>query len=65
MILDWQNAVALSLVAAALFYVLRRLRRTTAGGRDAGCGTCSRCGAPSVDKPLVSIDPPSDSSSPG
>jgi predicted RNA methylase len=56
---DWQQFVALILVAAAILVVLRRARRLWKGAEDAGCGSgCSSCavnqGAPV--RPLVNLD---------
>jgi hypothetical protein len=45
MVGSWQDVVALSLVLAALAYLVRRFRgvtgRTTSAGCSAGCGSCS------------------------
>ena len=65
----WQLVVTLTVVAAALFVLGRRIYRYLAGTRIGGCGTgaCGSCGtetpgaAKVIERPLVQISnrPPS------
>jgi hypothetical protein len=54
--IGWQDAVTLGLVAAAVIYLIRRLRRL--GRQRAGCGTCEDCEQPSKGSQLILIEPP-------
>ena len=51
----WQDAVTVVLVAAAVIYLIWRVRR---GRKRTGCGACLDCPEPSTPSQLVSIDPP-------
>ena len=53
--IGWQDAVTLALVAAAVIYLIRRLRR---GRQRTGCGTCPHSPEPADHTQLISIDPP-------
>jgi hypothetical protein len=56
--MDWQQAAALAIVAAAFLWLLRR---TLLARRGDGCGTCGSC-APTARRSfppvLVQLDPP-------
>ncbi|HKD37219.1 MAG TPA: hypothetical protein VKB78_10470 [Pirellulales bacterium] len=60
MLFDWQNLIAIVLVAAAAGYLGRR-GWTAIAGRRRGCGACSTCPAESIQsangKPLVTLAP--------
>jgi len=43
MTFDWQNILALALVAAAVAYLARLALATMRVRKAAGCGTCSSC----------------------
>ena len=55
---DWQTVIALSLIAVATVYVIRRGWRALSGKRTVACGTCPNCAASLDREQLVSIDPP-------
>lgn len=58
MIFDWQNLIAMGLVAGAAGYLGRRSWLALAR-RKAGCGACSNCPADALQsadgKPLVTL----------
>ena len=59
MILDWQVAVAVTVVLAAIGYLVRSAWQVLARQKTPGCGTCSRCPASAETQaslPLVSSD---------
>jgi FeoB-associated Cys-rich membrane protein len=56
--MDWQQAAALAIVAAAFLWLLRRTLSTRRGG---GCGSCGSCGSPArhpSPSMLVQLDRP-------
>lgn len=53
MTLDWQNIVALALVAVAAAFVFRSMWKAVRGKKSGGCGSCGSCGTP---KDVVTID---------
>ena len=62
---DWQNIIALALVAAAALYVAWRtwgmVRQRGSGCGSGGCGTCSQNdagGSVNNSLPLVELKPP-------
>jgi len=56
--LDWQNALALMLVAAAAVYVGRAAWLAIRAKRSRGCGGCPACPAEKpTDGALVTIEP--------
>ena len=56
--IGWQDAVTLSLVAAAAIYLIRRLRRLGQGRQRTGCGTCPNCPESPHRSEPIPIDPP-------
>ena len=56
--IGWQDAVTLALVAAAVIYLIRRLRRLGQGRQRTGCGTCPNCPEPPRQSRPIPIDPP-------
>lgn len=59
---DWQTAVVVAVVGAAIMFIARAIRRTLGSRRSsAGCGTCGSCptqaATPSVtSRPMVPIE---------
>jgi hypothetical protein len=55
--MEWQQAIALLIVAGAVLWLVRQALR----GRASGCGGCHGC-APSTQRreasPLIELDPP-------
>ncbi len=56
--IPWQDLATLALVAAAVVYLVWRLRRAGRGQRRTGCRTCSSCPESSGQEKLISIEPP-------
>jgi hypothetical protein len=55
MSIPWQDTVTLALVAAAVIYLIWRLRRRR---QHTGCDTCPDCPKPPAPSQLISIKPP-------
>ncbi len=57
--MNWQDLIALAIVAAAAGYLVRRgwltFVRKRAGGCGAGCGSCAAGSNQAEGKPLVTI----------
>jgi hypothetical protein len=57
--MDWQQAAALAIVAAAFLWLLRRtLFSRGRKGACGGCGTCSQAARPASPPMLVQLDTP-------
>jgi hypothetical protein len=54
--MDWQQAAALAIVAAAFLWLLRR--PFLAHGKNGACGTCSHAARPASPPQLVQLDAP-------
>jgi len=54
----WQDIVAISLIAVATAYVIRRIWRAITGRQPPRCASCSVCSQSPNDRVLISIDPP-------
>jgi hypothetical protein len=57
---NWQDAIALTVVAAATWYLLRVARAALVGKKGTACGGCPKCasGPSSSDERLVVLDVP-------
>jgi hypothetical protein len=55
--MDWQLAIVLVVIAAALLYLARRTWRTWAGAKG-GCGGTCGCAGGKADGKSVSLIPP-------
>jgi hypothetical protein len=57
--MDWQQAAALAIVAAAFLWLLRRTFFSRGqNGACGGCGTCTHAARPAASPQLVQLDAP-------
>lgn len=57
--MDWQQAAALTIVAAAFLWLVRRTFFARGKkGACGGCGTCSHAARPAPSPQLMQLDPP-------